>query len=169
MRIRFTPAAAGSASLTGDSCAEVLSGMVNRARKFRLGVVSVSADLERFLVGGRFLFQNAVFRMAFGQDGLRAGWPSGRMAFGQDPALLMPVSEALGFSPGGREFLENASPCGGCWSTSRGVSSPGRRAQRWEAGRPGRFWAVPCGFARERRRRSVTPGPRGAGTPLCGV
>ena len=79
-------------------CSEVLDAVVKRARKFRLGVVNVSTDLGFFLwgspVGGRSLLQNSALKTAFGP--------------GQ--GFLGPVSDVLGISQGGREFLSGASP-----------------------------------------------------------
>ena len=110
------------AALRSPGCADVLCGVVKRARKFGLGLVSVSSDPGGFLEGGspggRSLLQNAAFRLALGQD----------------PAVLDPVAEALGLSPGGREFLENASPCQGVlvdgWGEFR-VSVGGCTAGEW--------------------------------------
>ena len=108
----------GPRLLLVDECGEVLSspggasvldGVVKRSRKLGLGVVSVTSDAGRFLAdgqhpGGRSILRNSAFRMAFGQD----------------PGMLDPVSEALGLSPESRQFLENAAPGEGVLSEVSG-------------------------------------------------
>ena len=89
--------------LATPSGAEALLTIVKRARKYRLGLMTVTQDVQDFLAedssggiisghAGRSLLQNSALKIAFQQDA----------------AALPLVAEALGLNADMREFLEGS-------------------------------------------------------------